>query len=378
MKINAIPFGSFEFHTTLFYVELFFVFFLTITLASGCSGGNSKTETPEHPNKIPLKVQSCTVQVDRAARPVMLSGFTEPVYRVTPAARIMAKVVEAGFQEGDRVEADRMLIRLDTRDLLARKRQAQAAIVTASTALDVARLNLERMRNLQKSGTVSRYQLEAAEVSHAQANAAAAGAKSALDELDVNLSYAVARAPFKGVIVRKLVEVGNMVAPGQGLFIIEDDSVLRIIAPVGTDLAEGLKPGQELTVRMGGETVRGKIEGIVPSGSTEAPGLRVQLIIDNAQHRFRAGTLAVVEVPLLHSEVTGILVPKEALIEKGRLTGAYVVTKDSTARLHWLILSDNPGDMICVLSGLREGDRVVLSPEKTGVTDGRPVEEIAR
>jgi RND family efflux transporter MFP subunit len=276
------------------------------------------------------------------------------------------------------VEADRVLIRLDTRDLLARKRQALAAIDTASTTLDVARLNLERMRNLQKSGTVSRNQLEAAEVAHAQANAVAAGAKSSLDELDVNLSYAVARTPFKGVIVRKMVEEGNMVAPGQPLFIIEDDSRLRVIAPVGTDLAAGLKPGQDLPVHMGGETVQGKIEGIVPSGSTDAPGLRVQLLIDNHDKRFKAGTLAVVEVPLLHSEVISILVPKEALVEKGRLTGAYVVTKDCMARLHWLILDENTGDMVSVLSGLHEGDRVILSPEKAGVVDGKSVEEIAR
>lgn len=374
----ALVKGFSKFDKDSHFIHIFCILALAVVLVTGCSGGNSNAETPKHPNKVPLKVRTCAVQVQRSAQPVMLTGFTEPVHRVTPSARIMAKVIEADFQEGDRVEADRTLIRLDTRDLLARKRQAQAAIETASTALDVARMNLERMRNLQKSGAVSRYQLEAAEVSHAQANAAAAGAKSAMDELDVNLSYAVARAPFKGVIVRKLVEEGNMVAPGQGLFIIEDDSRLRIIAPVGTDLAAGLKPGQTLTVRMGGEKVQGTIEGIVPSGSTEAPGLRVQLIIDNARHRFRAGTLAVVEVPLGTSEVAGILIPKEALVEKGRLTGAYVVTKDSTARLHWLILDDNPGDMVSVLSGLHEGDRVILAPEKTGVTDGKPVEEIAR
>ncbi len=369
--------SSGRFHKKQFFTDVLSLF-ITVFLVTGCNSGNSNAETPEHPGKVPLKVQTCVAQIERAAQPVMLSGFTEPVHRSTPAARIMAKVIDAGFQEGDRVEADRVLIRLDTRDLLARKRQAQAALETASTALDVARLNLERMSTLQKSGTVSRHQLEAAQVGHAQANAAAEGARSALDELEVNLSYAVARAPFKGVIVRKMVEEGNMVAPGQPLFIIEDDSRLRVIAPVGTDLAAGLKPCQNLPVRMGGETVRGKIEGIVPSGSTEAPGLRVQLIIDNAGHRFRAGTLGVVEVPLGASEVTRILIPKEALVEKGRLTGVYVVAKDSIARLHWLILDENPGDMVSVLSGLREGDRVILSPEKAGVADGKPVEEIAR
>jgi RND family efflux transporter MFP subunit len=374
---NAQVNGSRMFHKKPFVIEVL-VLLISVFLMFGCSNDPTSAEASVRTKKTPIKVQTCVVQVERAAQSITLSGLTEPLHRVTPAARIMAKVVEAGFQEGDRVEADRVLIRLDTRDLLARKRQAQAAIDTASMTLDVARLNLERMRSLQKSGTVSRYQLEATEVVHAQANAASAAAKSALDELDVNLSYAVARAPFPGVIVRKMVETGNMVAPGQSLFIIEDDSSLRVIASVGTDLAAGLKPGQMLPVRMGGDTIQGKIEGIVPSGSTDAPGLRVQILIDNAGHRFRAGTLATVEVPLEKTEIIRILVPQAALIEKGRLIGAYVVTKDSTARLHWLILGENPGDMVSVLSGLREGDRVILSPEKAGIKDGKAVEEINR
>jgi RND family efflux transporter MFP subunit len=362
-------------HYKQFIIDVVCLFIMAF-LVTGCSRGNSNSETPEIEGKVPLKVQTCVVQVEKDAQSVTLSGFTEPIRRSTPSARIMAKVIEAVFHEGDRVEAGRTLIHLDTRDLLARKRQARAALDTASTALDVALMNLERMNNLQKSGTVSRQQLEAAQVGHAQANAAAAGARSAVDELDVNLSYAGARAPFKGVIVRKMVEKGNMVTPGQPLFIIEDDSRLRVIAPVGTDLAAGLKPGQELPVRMGGESVQGRIEGVVPSGATEAPGLRVQLIIDNAGHRFRAGTLAVVEIPLAGSKVERILIPRGALVERGRLTGAYVVTKDKEARLHWLILDEKPGAMVNVLSGLHEGDRIILYPEKAGIADGIPVKEI--
>jgi hypothetical protein len=86
----------------------------------------------------------------------------------------------------------------------------------------------------------------------------------------------------------------------------------------------------------------------------------------------------VVEVPLGVSEVTVISIPKGALIEKGRLSGAYVVAKDSTARLHWLILGDEQGKTVSVLSGLHEGDRVILLPDNAGITDGKPVEETAR
>jgi RND family efflux transporter MFP subunit len=378
MRFMASLDCSKSFQIKLLISEMVCSLFILVLLMTGCGDGTSRTETTVKIDTIPIKVKTCAVKVEKAKGSVVLSGFTEPIRRATPSARIMAKVIEAPFQEGDKVETDSLLICLDMRDLLARKRQAQSAVDTANTALDVAKLNLDRMRNLQASGSVSRHQLEATEVAHAQAKASVAATKSALDEIDVNLSYAVAYAPFQGVIVRKMVEQGNMVAPGQPLFIIEDDSSLRVIAPVGTDLAVGLTPGQTLPVRMGNDTVQGVIEGVVPSGSTEAPGLRVQLIIENGLHQFRAGTLAVVEVPLEKTEGIKVFVPKEAIIEKGQLTGAYVVTKDSRARLHWLILDEKPGDMVSVISGLYEGDRVILAPKKSGVTDGKFVEEIAR
>jgi RND family efflux transporter MFP subunit len=348
--------------------------FTAFSLA-GCNKVESSVSAEVNRRGTPIKVSTVTVQALKVTQPVTLSGFTEPVRRATPAARIMAKVIEASFHEGGRVKADKILIRLDTRDLMANKQQARAAFNTASTSLDIAQRNLKRMTALYTAQTVSRHQMESAQVSEAQATAARQAAKSAIEQIDVNLSYSIVCTPFKGIIVRKMVETGNMVAPGQPLFIIEDDSRLRIIAPLGTSLAEGLNPGNTLTVRMGRESVQGVIEGIIPSGSTEAPGLRVQLLIDNPQNRFKVGTLAVVEVPLAQTEAVQILVPRAALIEKGRLTGAYVITKGKTARLHWLILGENSGDMACVLSGLKKGDRIILHPERSEVSDGRSVEE---
>jgi RND family efflux transporter MFP subunit len=343
----------------------------------GCS--NDPTNARESVDiKAPIRVNTLAVQVDKTKRMVTLSGFTEPIHRATPSARIMAKIIDARFQEGDRVEGDRVLIHLDTRDLLARKRQAMASLETACTTLEVSRLNLSRMRSLHASQTVSLHQLETSEVAASQAEAARAAAKAAVEDLDVSLSYSQARAPFPGIIVRKMVEVGNMISPGQPLFIIEDDSSLRVIAPVGTDLAAGIKPRDMLTVRIAGQKVTGTVEGIMSSGNTEAPGQRMQLLIDNRDRHFRAGTLAVVEVPSVGSEIKGIYVPKAALIEIGQLKGAYVAGKDKTAQLHWLILGEDRGDTVNVLSGLHDGERVILSPEKCGIRDGSSVEVVTK
>jgi RND family efflux transporter MFP subunit len=354
------------------------VLLCALLFAAGCAAEPGDAGAATGTKLTPVSVTTAAVTAERASPPVNLTGVTEPVRRATPAARVMARVLAAGFREGERVRGGQALIRLDTKDLQARRRQAQAALATAATSLEVATLNLSRMSRLHESGTVSKPQMEGAQVAQSQASAAREAARSAIDEIDVNLSYSVSVAPFPGVIVRKLVEVGNMVAPGQPLYVIEDDSRLRVVAPVGTDLAAGLEPGGVLTVRIQGECVQGTIEGIVSSGDAQAPGQRVQLLVDNRGARYRAGTLAAVEVPQGKAVAMGVVVPRAALIERGALTGVYVVARDRTAALRWLVVGEDRGDAVRVISGLHEGDRVILRPGGTGVADGKPVTEAAR
>jgi len=360
------------------FVFLAGLLFLGVVVMAGCGADSTSKAEFDISKRSPLEVITYVVQSESAGQGLSLSGLTEPVRRSSPAARMMARVLATGFQEGDRVAARQVLVRLDARDLEARRRQAQAALATAATTQDVARLNLERLRNLYKAGTVSRSQLEKVEIAYAQAEAAVAAAKSGRDELDVNLAYAEVRAPFDGVIVRKMIEEGSMVTPGQPLFILEDESRLRIVAAIGSDLAAGLKPGQTLSVLIGGEKTQGGIEGIVPSGQTLAPGLRVQLLIDNPSHRFKSGTLATVKIPTGPEDASEIFIPKAALFEHGRLTGAFVIGKDAAAHLHWLILGESQGDMVKVLSGLKAGDKVIFNPEKSGIADGLVVKEMTQ
>jgi RND family efflux transporter MFP subunit len=284
-------------------------------------------------------------------------------------------VLEADFHEGQRVNASCVLVNLDIRDLRARQRQARAGLEAARVTVEVARVNRERMRSLHETGDIPRVQMEPAEVSSAQAKAAVTAARAALDELDVNESYASVRAPFSGIIVRKMTEVGNLVAPGQSLFTLEDDSQLRVTAAVGADLAAGLTPGQQLQVESLGQRIQGSVEGVVSSGDSRAPGLRVQVVMDNPRYRLKPGTLAVVEVPAPDRGPSAVLLPKGALLERGQLAGAFVVASDCTAHLRWLRIGEEREDSVRVLSGLREGDRVVLSPGLETVRDGQHVEE---
>jgi RND family efflux transporter MFP subunit len=358
----------------LYLTAILSVLLLTFILA-GCSEKAGIKDKNTGAGNRQCVVETYAVTAESTPRTVELSGVTEPIRQATPAARVMAKVLSADFYEGEYVENGRTLVSLDTRDLQTRKSQARASLVTAQNALNVARTNLARKKDLYKTATIPLAELEASELAESQASSAVSTANSAINEIDVNLSYAEAKAPFAGKIIRKMTEAGNMVAPGQPLFIIEDYSRLRIIAPAGTDLAASLRPGDKITVKIGEEKSIGIIEGIVSSGDARSPGQRVQMLVDNAEYRYKTGVLAVVETPLGKQDRKRLTVPKDALVRLGQLCGVYVAENDRLAHLRWLSVIENRDGSVNVLTGLSEGERIIMFPAKTGVVDGQRISE---
>ncbi len=353
--------------------HFYIAFMLSVMLACSLSGCKDKAEGRFNTGQQPCMVETYTITAEKTQRTIELSGITEPVTQATPAARIMAKVQRAGFHEGEHVQSGRTLVVLDTRDLQARRMQAQSALATARHALDIARTNLTRKKDLYSTSDIPLAELEMAQLAESQAGAGVSAADAAVSELDVHLSYAVAKAPFTGRIVRKMTEAGNIVAPGQPLFIIQDDSRIRVVAPVGTDLAAPLRAGEKITVLIGAEKSEGVIEGIVSSGDIRAPGLRVQILVNNPGYRYQTGVLAVVHVPLGKEQKTRVIVPAEALVKSGQLSGVYVAGNDNIARLRWLSVTEEKDGAVHVLTGLNEGERIILSPGKAGVSDGRSI-----
>ena len=353
--------------------QLYLIILLSFALACLLTGCKDKVQGTVNAGKQPCIVETYAITAEKTQRAIELSGITDPVMQATPAARVMAKVLRADFHEGEQVQNGRTLVVLDTRDLETRKMQAQAGLATARHALEIARTNLARKNNLYSTTDIPLAELEMAQLAESQANSTVSAASAAVSELDVNLSYAVAKAPFSGTVVRKMTETGNMVAPGQPLFIIQDNSRIRIIAPVGTDLAALLKAGDKIAASIGNEKIEGIIEGVVSSGDVRAPGLRLQIIVDNTGYRYQSGVLAIIKVPLGMKEEKRLTIPKDALVKFGQLSGVYIAGDDRMAHLRWLTVNEDKDGSINVLTGLNEGERIILSPGKAGVYDGQGI-----
>jgi len=160
-----------------------------------------------------------------------------------PASRLMGTVVAAPFEEGDRVSDGQVLVRIDDRDLAARRSQVESRVGEAEVLLRDAETNLARMRTLEAERAIAGIQLEQAQTGQARAAAGVESARAALRELEANAAYGTITAPFAGEIVRKNLSVGDVATPGVPLFVLEDLSRIRVVASVGEAAAARLRPG---------------------------------------------------------------------------------------------------------------------------------------
>ena len=288
------------------------------------------------------------------------AGTAEPYAQATLSTKLMGTVLEVLVREGDAVSAGAVLLRIDARDLEARRAQLDAQLAEAQAVRGEAQINSERIRRLYAESVATKSQLDAVETGLARADAAVRLAEAGAAELEATAGYAVIRAPFAGVITHRQLDPGAFAAPGAPLLTIEDGSRLRVTASAAPEAVRGLRRGQQLEARIEGRPAPAVIEGVVP-----APGgatYQINAVVTNPAHAFLPHSAAVLLVPMAHQSVR--VVPAAAVIRDGDLTGVRVAGS-GPPELRWIRTGRSIGTDVEVLSGLAPGERVVVVPGGT-------------
>ncbi len=324
------------------------------------------------------------------------------------ASRIMAQVREICVKEGDMAtgpgpngEPATVMARLDDREMQARLREAEAQAVAMGRALDSARASLAaarsraeaaragsrvagadyaRYEDLYRNRAATGQQLdharsqkesgeaglqaalqlaEAAQSDLRRVQAQKEQAEASVGEARVALGYAVIRAPFSGKIVRKMADVGDMVGPGQAVFLVEASSLPELHATVSESLVSSLQVGQEIEVAVDalGTGLTGAIREIAPRSD---PSTRTVLVKVSLPPRpgLVAGLFGRLRVPV--GEYRSLAIPVRAVKEVGQLEMVEVWDSETGAQRRFVTLGERRGDLVEVLSGLREGEEAIL------------------
>ncbi len=282
------------------------------------------------------------------------TGIARPFAQATLSTKLMGSVTSVTVREGERVARGQVLLRIDARDIDAKREQARAAIASAEAVQREAALQTARWRALYADSAAPRAQLDASEAALARANAALETAHAVREELTALGDYAVLRAPFAGIVTQRVVDPGAFASPGMPLIAIQDDARLRVTVAVPPSDAIKVRRGMTLDAKIEKLDAKAVVEGVFPA--TQAGELySISALVHNEGGHLASGGAAVLAIPA--GARTAVLVPHAAIRHEGDLTGV-VVTRGGVAAVRWIRVGQTAAGRTEVLAGLRSGDSI--------------------
>jgi membrane fusion protein (multidrug efflux system) len=310
---------------------------------------------PAPPSVPPVAVRTARVGGGSEAG-IDVPGTVEAAQAADIASRVSAVVDSVPVEEGAFVKAGELLVKLDGRDLMARLAAAEAGLQAATAQRD-------RIRELFTRDAATQQEKDATQ-------AAFASALAERDATKAQIEYVELRAPFDGFIFNKRTRPGDLATPGQPLLTLQGAGLLRVVATVTRSQADRLKPGQPIAaVLEGGTAVPSRLSVLGSAGDPSSLRFLVKADLPSGSAA-RAGSFARLRLPR-GDEEPAPLVPRAAIVERGALTGVYVV-EDGRVRLRWISLGGPAGDLVLVRAGLSAGEEIVLDPGT--IADGALVE----
>ncbi len=227
---------------------------------------------------------------------VPYTGTIEPHRRSTLTPKVPSTAAKVHVREGDRVRAGDPLVTFDLKDVKLRLRQARAALDGARIQREAAVDEWQRVKMLLDSQAVPRAQFDGIDFKKRGADVGVAGAQVAVEMGEKAVRDSIVRAPYDGVIVRRLVNEGDyaMTMPPTPLFVIEETDILDLRVMVPSSEMNRIHEGDPVAVTFPGleGTIRASVTRIVASIDPRTRNFPVIVEIPNPDGALLPGLFA--------------------------------------------------------------------------------------
>ncbi len=331
-------------------------------LAYGCGGEDKKTIADNSP-AVAVKVSSVS---ENSSNPFLtVSGKVEAAKSANISTRMMGYVDKIYVQVGDKVRNGQLLLSVNNVDVSAKLAQVNAGITEAQAAFNNAEKDYNRYTALFQDNSASRKELDDMTAQFEMAKARLEAAREMKNEVNAQLSYANIRAPFSGVVTNKFINTGDMANPGMPLLEVESPGTYQVLAMVPESEILAIQKDTKVDVQLKslGKIVGGKITEVSTSAKNTGGQYMVKVLLDASDANILSGMYATVQFPIVQESSKAIMIPNDALVYNGQLTGIYTVSQSNTALLRWLRLGRTVGDKVEVLSGLSADEKYIVSAE---------------
>jgi multidrug efflux system membrane fusion protein len=348
------------------------------------SGAREKKGTRDAP-ALPVSVATAL----QRAVPFRLAaiGTVEAFSTVAVKARVDGQIVSVGFRQGQEVARGQVLFRIDPRPFEAALKQAQANALRDAAALDQARSQERRYKELREKNFVS-HEAYAQFATNAQTAAAVAQASlAALESARLNLAYCTIASPIDGYAGRVLLQAGNLVKANDVNPLVVLNQVKPIyvtfavpeqqLPAVRRHMAQGALAVEASDTGADGALATGTLVFVDNAVDASTGTIRLRASFDNRDLSLWPGQFVRVHLRL-YDEANAILVPSTALQTGPDGQFVYVVRADATVEMRAVTVERTEGDF-AVVKGVAASERVVtggalrLVPgAKVRVSEGAP------
>lgn len=330
-----------------------------VTLLASCGKHGAPANSADPAATLPpAKVRIAVVRAENLPILTEVSGTIRAVQRAQIAAKLMGVIEELPVSLGQRVRTGDVLARISAGEISARLAQAQSQ-------LNVARRDLDRERDLLGKGAST------ADLVRGLEDRLALN-QGMVREAEVMLGYATVRAPFDGVVARKAANPGDLASPGLALLELEGTGAFEVEVAVPDTFAGTLAPGARFHVSSPAVDLsfQAALNEVSPGADPNARSILAKLSVP-AGTAVRSGQF--VRVGLQGASVRTLLIPTAALTPHGQVERVFVAGENNRAVLRLVKSGGSRGDQLEIVSGLSEGERVVVAPP-AGLREGQALE----
>jgi RND family efflux transporter MFP subunit len=302
------------------------------------------------------------------------SGYVVARRTATLSAKILGKVTEVNFEEGQKVKAGQIVARLDDSNYSALLRQAVQLEAAAKQAYEDAAPIYTRYQRLKGEGAISTDAVENERIAYDTARTAYDVARANTAYAQTNENDTIVRAPFDGVVTVKVAQVGEIVAPsaaggGQtrtGIVTIVDMQSLEVDVDVSENYIDRVDVGGEAVIHLDAYSdwdIPGSVIAIIPTADQSKGTVSVRVALKTKDPRIlpeMAARVTFMTAPEkgASASVPRVTVPPAAVIANGKTGTVFLIGDEGKVEKRDVALGLKTAQAVTVLSGISAGDRL--------------------